>query len=176
MCGILAVIGDYRYKEIPEALIERGRDDNGIYQDDNVQLMQTRLQITGKDKIDLPFQYGDWVLLYNGEVYNYEELNKSFLYEFEFKYDSDFETVLFGFIKYGNDFIKLLDGQFMIFIYNKKTKQYFTFTDEMKIRTAYKVEYKGSTIISSNLRSLPEMKFQEFPCKGYGNVTKAIEL
>jgi len=50
MCGIVAIYGDYRYKEIPNALIERGRDGQGIYQDDYVQLMQTRLEITKCNK------------------------------------------------------------------------------------------------------------------------------
>ena len=56
MCGIIACIGDYRYKEIPQALIERGRDDNGIYEDNQVQLIQTRLEIT-KCKVKLPYQW-----------------------------------------------------------------------------------------------------------------------
>lgn len=176
MCGIISVIGDYRYKEIPQALIERGRDGNGVYEDEHVQLIQTRLQITGNDEMKLPVQTDDWVLLFNGQIYNYKELNKRFLYMYDFKYDSDFETILYGFEKYGNIFIDMLDGQFAIFLYNKKTQQHHFFRDELAIRTVYKLEYQGSTIYSSNLRSLPEIKFNQLPTRGYGNVTNAIEL
>lgn len=176
MCGILAVIGKYRYDKIPEALIERGRAGSGIYEDDHVQLIQTRLQITGNDEIPLPLQWENWVLLFNGQIYNYKQLNEKFLPDNKFLFDSDFETIIQGFPKYGADWINLFDGQFFIFLYNKTTHKYYTFTDELKIRTAYKVQYQDSTIISSNLRSLPEMKFNKFPSRGYGNVTNAIEL
>jgi asparagine synthase (glutamine-hydrolysing) len=173
MCGILAVIGDYRYKEIPQALIERGRDANGIYEDEHVQLIQTRLQITGKDEIKLPLETDNWVLLFNGQIFNYKEINEKFLYDVDFKYDSDFETIIHGFWKYGTDLFKLFEGQYAIFLYNKKTQEHYFFRDELAIRTVYKLEYEGSTIYSSNLRSLPEIKFEKLPTRGYGNVTNA---
>jgi len=176
MCGILAVVGDFRYDKIPDALIERGRDGQGVYEDEHVQLIQTRLQITGNDEMKLPVQTDTWVLLFNGEIYNYKLLNKLYLYMYDFKYDSDFETVLYGFEKYGYSFINMLDGQFAIFLYNKKTQQHHFFRDELAIRTVYKMEYQDSTIYSSNLRSLPAIKFNKFPTRGYGNVTNAIEL
>jgi len=176
MCGILAVVGDYRYKEIPEALIERGPDGSGMYQDDYVQLMQTRLQITGKDEIPLPMETDNWVLLFNGQIYNYRELNHDYLYMYDFKYDSDFETIIYGFEKYGESIIKLFEGQFAIFLYNKITHQHYTFTDHFKIRSMYRAYYEDSIIYSSNLRSLPEIKFHQLPTRGYGNVTNATEL
>ena len=176
MCGILAVVGKYRYKEIPQALIERGRDAQGIYEDEHVQLIQTRLQITGKQEIPLPLEVGNWVLLFNGQIFNYKELNKNFLYNVDFKYDSDFETIIHGFWRYGMDFVKMFEGQYAIFLYNKQTQEHYFFRDELAIRTVYKLEYEDSIIYSSNLRSLPEIKFNKFPTRGYGNVTNAIEL
>ena len=76
MCGIIAVVGKHRYDKVPDSLIDRGVDDHGIYSDDNVQLIQTRLQITGKDVFNLPVQNDRYVILFNGEVYNYIELRK----------------------------------------------------------------------------------------------------
>lgn len=176
MCGILAVFGDYRYKEIPEALLERGPDGHGMYVDDYCQLMQTRLKITGNMDLDLPLEWGNWVLLFNGEIYNYKELNEKYLYDFEFRYDSDFETILYGYSKFGKDFITFLDGQYAIIIYNKATNKHYVHTDQFKIRALYRIEYEGSIIYASNERSLPEMKFNKIPNMGYGNITNATIL
>lgn len=173
MCGILAVVGDYRYNAIPDALLERGPDGHGMYVDDHVQLMQTRLQITGKDEIPLPLETENWVLLYNGEIYNYKILNEKFLSKEKFLYDSDFETIIHGFWRYGQDLINLFDGQYAIFLYNKVTHEHYVFTDPLKMRCLYKLKYQDSVIYSSNERSLPEMKFNKFPTRGYGNLTNA---
>ncbi len=176
MCGIVAVLGDYRYDKIPDSIIERGPDDQGIYEDENAQLIQTRLQITGKDKIPIPLQYENLVLLFNGQIYNYKELNKKYLYMYDFKYDSDFETVLYGYHKYGPDFFTFLDGQYAIFIYNKSTGYHITAFDTFRIRALYYLKYENSLIYSSNERALPEMKFNEIPNTGYGPITNSSIL
>ena len=172
MCGILAVNGDYRFRSIPESIIERGRDGNGIYEDEHVQLIQTRLQITGKDKIVLPIQYNDYVCLSNGEIYNYKEINNS-LSSYEFKYDSDFETVIYAYHYFGKDFYKLLDGQFAILMYNKVTHEIETYFDELRIKGLYYTKYNGSEFWSSNLRGFPSIEFKGIQNTGFGNVSGA---
>ena len=156
MCGILAVIGDYRYKEIPEALIERGRDDQGVYQDDHVQLMQTRLEIT-PCKVKLPFQHKGMVLLFNGEIYNWRELSE------EVGGNNEYEVIINSFIRWGNDLHLHLDGQFYIIIYNPNNpeQKVYHFQDPFKIHTVYYDKFEGSEIYASNLRSLPEIKLKE---------------
>jgi len=157
MCGILAVLGDYRYKDIPEALRERGRDSEGMYQDNYVQLMQTRLHITG-GHIDLPYQQEEFVLLFNGEIYNYREFAHN-------EYKAIVEA-------YKSDRMNKLDGQYAIIIYNKNTHLIDVYLDELRIHSLYKGEYNGSIIYSSNLRSLPKIEFNEIQHRGYGNITK----
>ena len=164
MCGIIACIGDYRYKEIPQALIERGRDDNGIYEDNQVQLIQTRLEIT-KCKVKLPYQWGGYVLLFNGEVYNWKELGG----------ENEYQSILMAFKKYGTNLSYYLDGQFYIIIYEIGGTIYH-FQDNFKIHTVYHIKYKGSDIYSSNIRSLPEIKFKELQHQGFGNITTAKVL
>lgn len=164
MCGILAVIGKYRYKKIPEALIERGRDDNGIYENENVQLIQTRLRITG-EKISLPYQTKRYVLLFNGEIYNHRNYDKN-----------EYAAIIKAYEQHGSKLNKKLDGQFFILIYDKKSKDIRMFNDEYSIQGAYIIKHKGNTIISSNLRSLPEIKFKQKQERGYGNVSVATVL
>jgi asparagine synthase (glutamine-hydrolysing) len=173
VCGILAVIGnEFRYEEVPNSIIDRGIDSHGVYVDTDVQLIQTRLQITGKDNIVLPLQYQQYVLLYNGEIYNYKEVNKH-LTEFEFKYDSDFETVLFSYIKWGNKCTEMLDGQYAFLVWDKDNKQEHVFVDPFKIRTLYYQEKDDCRIYSSNLSSMPDIIFDKTHATGFGNVTNS---
>lgn len=172
MCGILAIVGKHKYDSIPRGLTERGIDDSGIYKEDGVQLIQTRLQITGFNRTDLPLRYDKYVLLFNGEIYNYLELNKE-LSEFEFKYDSDFETILYSYIKWGDSFIDRLDGQYAIFIWNIETKEHKIFIDPFKIKSLYSIDYDNSVIYSSNIRSLKGITFDKLNITGYGNVSNA---
>jgi asparagine synthase (glutamine-hydrolysing) len=165
MCGIICVVGKYRYKEIPKALIERGRDDNGIYEDEYVQLIQTRLEITKCD-VQLPYQDDRYVLLFNGEVYNWAEFGGA----------NEYESILKGVRKYGKDLGKYLDGQFYIIVYDKHNQKFFSFQDQFKIHVVYHTNYKGSDIHASNLRSLPQIEFNEIQHQGFGNITTAAVL
>jgi asparagine synthase (glutamine-hydrolysing) len=158
MCGIIAVIGKYRYKEIPAALIERGRDDNGIFENEYVQLIQTRLHITG-DKQELPYQTDKYVLLFNGEIYNYKDFS-----------DNEYQSILNA---HEEGKLKDLDGQFAIIIYNKETNKITVSLDNLRINSLMYVSTEESIIIASNQRSLPNIEIGNINQKGYGNVSNA---
>ena len=164
MCGILAVFGDYRYKEIPLALVERGRDSQGVYQDEHCQLIQTRLEITPCD-IELPYKQDGYVLLFNGEVYNWQEFG-----------GNEYEAIVNAFKRFGTDLHNHLDGQFRIIIYNTTTRERHHFKDDFSIHALYYIRHKGNDIYASNLRSLPMAEFKQTQPRGYGNVTTATVL
>lgn len=165
MCGILAVIGKHRYKEIPQALIERGRDSQGIYENEHVQLIQTRLEITKCD-IELPYQNDRYVLLFNGEIFNWQELGGS----------NEYESILKAYSTDKDKLREVLDGQYFILIYDKETNRISIFNDEFKINAAYYTYYDESMIISSNIASLPVINYNKFSKKGYGNISTAKVL
>jgi asparagine synthase (glutamine-hydrolysing) len=162
MCGIICVVGKYRYKEIPKALIERGRDDNGIYEDEYVQLIQTRLEITKCD-VQLPYQDDRYVLLFNGEVYNWAEFGGA----------NEYESIIEAFC---SDKMDQLDGQFYIIIYDKFNNTLHHYQDDFKIHTVYNTNYHHSEIYASNLRSLPQIEFNKIQHQGFGNITTAAVL
>jgi len=162
MCGILASFGGYKYKDIPSALIERGRDSQGIYQDDYAQLIQTRLEITPCN-IELPFKRNDKVLLFNGEVYNWKEFGGA----------NEFESILIAFERYGDNLVEHLDGQFYIIIYDTNKKLHYHFHDPFNIHCVYHLRHEFSDVYSSNIRSLPKIKFNKLQHQGFGNITTA---
>ena len=61
-----------------------------------------------------------FILIYNGEIYNYKYLKNKFLSDYEFKSSSDTEVLLAGLIKYGYKFLENCNGIFTFaFMINK---------------------------------------------------------
>ena len=73
---------------------------------------------------------------------------------------------------YENARMNELDGQYAIIIYNKESLGINWFRDEFRIHELYEYEDENNLIIASNLRSLPEIEFNELQHRGYGNVAK----
>ena len=163
MCGILGQVttGGISRPSFEERLLKldhRGPDDYGIYSDDYVSLGQTRLSI-----IDLSLEghqpmvslCGNFVIVFNGEVYNYDNLRKQLIREgVKFKSNSDTEVILNGYIEYKEAIVSKLNGMFSFSIYNKKTRDLFFARDRSGIKPLYL--YKSSTnfSFSSELKAL----------------------
>ena len=64
--------------------------------------------------------FGDYVVVFNGEIYNYIELRKQ--YNLNTQTNSDTEVLLLMYIKYGEKCLDSLNGMFSFIIYNKKSK------------------------------------------------------
>ena len=103
MCGIAGFISDKKtlqdLEQMTVAIKRRGPDDVGTYLQDGVGLGHRRLSI-----IDLsnaghqPMRFKDLVMVFNGEIYNYREIQKELIQEgYEFTTSSDSEVVLKSF-------------------------------------------------------------------------------
>lgn len=179
MCGIAATLGYLKYKGISESLIRRGPDDQGIYQNDHVQLIQTRLQITGKDKLELPMRKNGTFILFNGEIYNHKDLRKRLKYPFE--YDSDYEIVLAAYFQWGAEFVDYIQGQYCIVVYHYKKLEIFR--DRLGIRTCYIGKLNNSWALASDIKTLAkvipvninDINLEMSKVYGYGNITKFKE-
>ena len=122
MCGIAGIwdkagtpVVDGAIDRMQKTLVHRGPDDAGTYSGPGVAFAQTRLSI-----IDLshaasqPFVSSDsrYVLVFNGEIYNYKELRKKYFAEETFQSDSDTEVLLFMLIRFKADALPHLQGMF----------------------------------------------------------------
>ncbi len=82
MCGILGQISNKyidknQFKETLNLIDHRGPDDNGVYFDNNVALGHTRLSIldlSSHGHQPMLSENEEYILIYNGEVYNFEEI------------------------------------------------------------------------------------------------------
>jgi len=120
MCGILGGINIDKnlLKNTLNYLRHRGPDDSGTFFINNIALLHTRLSIQDLTKGKQPFTRSQYVIVYNGEIYNHKKLREK--YSLECFTNSDTETLLALYEALGIDFLNELDGMFAFAIYDKK--------------------------------------------------------
>ena len=114
MCGILGHISKNINKESFKLLLNklghRGPDDSGIFfQNGNIALGQTRLSIidlSADGHQPMISNCGNYVIIFNGEIYNYQEISTDLLKKkYQFNSSTDTEVILNGFIEYGSEIV-----------------------------------------------------------------------
>lgn len=136
MCGIAGFNFRVNDKNILNSLYHRGPDKQSKWSDDTISLFHTRLAIQDINGGHQPFFYQNYVIIFNGEIYNHLELRKE-LIEFDFKTKSDTETLLYLYIKYKEDMFKNIDGMFAFAIYDKNKKTLFLARDRAGKKPLY---------------------------------------
>ncbi|MDE0820345.1 MAG: asparagine synthase (glutamine-hydrolyzing) [Opitutales bacterium] len=150
MCGIAGFIslkgrtldnGEKVLKCMGELIAHRGPDGEGAWMDDSgkVGLAHRRLAI-----IDLspagaqPMKGRDGTLItLNGEIYNYLELQESLRGSWDFSSDSDTETVLAAYERYGEGCVEHLRGMFSFAIWDDRKQRLFCARDRFGIKPFY---------------------------------------
>jgi len=165
MCGILGQIANQpiardKFQKTLLLINHRGPDDNGIYFDNNIAFGHTRLSI-----LDLS-NYGhqpmlsknqNYVLIYNGEIYNFEEIKRELKEKgYKFHSHSDTEVILNGFIEYKEKIVDKLNGMFAFAIYNKINGNVFLARDRSGIKPLYYFKDDRNFTFSSEIKTLKE--------------------
>ena len=115
MCGIAGFI-NYPQGDIEKAkrfLFHRGPDAQTSFSYNNINLVHTRLSVQDIDNGSQPFIIGDYVIVFNGEIYNHLTLRRK-VTAYTFKTQSDTETLLALYIEHGVSSISLCDGMFAL--------------------------------------------------------------
>ncbi|HJO94105.1 MAG TPA: asparagine synthase (glutamine-hydrolyzing) [Victivallales bacterium] len=163
MCGILGHISKNINKESFKLLLNklghRGPDDSGIFfQNGNIALGQTRLSIidlSADGHQPMISNCGNYVIIFNGEIYNYQEISTDLLKKkYQFNSSTDTEVILNGFIEYGSEIVNKLNGMFVFAIYNIKKNELFLARDRSGIKPLYYYDCGESLIFSSEIRVL----------------------
>lgn len=164
MCGIAGYITSDSHSnpgisvESLKASIEyRGRDDSGLWTDEQCAcLFHTRLividLITGhQPMIDVS---GRYVIVFNGEIYNYEELRAEYAnLGANFRTHSDTEIILEGFKLKGENVCRDLNGMFAFAIWDTKDKALFLARDRLGKKPLFWTSVQGVFYFSSSLDS-----------------------
>ena len=133
MCGITGYItrsdkihdtnNDEILDNMLSKMIHRKFDESGKYSHEYINLGMRRLVIIDKDKGSQPMilEQGNYVIIFNGEIFNHQELRENLEKEnIVFRSHSDTEVLLRMFIKYGTECINMIKGMFAFCIYDKK--------------------------------------------------------
>lgn len=143
MCGILGYWGDIDEQAFElafKALAHRGPDGAGQFRHEKLRLTHHRLAIQDvSDRAAQPMlsPSGRFVLVFNGEIYNHLELRRTKLSEVDFKSTSDTETILAGWEKYGQEWIKELNGMFAFALLDKQEHSLFLVRDPNGIKPLF---------------------------------------
>ena len=144
-----------------ETLKKRGPDEEGYYLDKHVALANRRLIVIdpegGKQPMIERFSFGNYVLVYNGQIYNSKELRKTLEENgFTFNSHSDTEVLLKGYIHYGRDIVKHINGIFAFVIFDSNRNELFLARDHFGIKPFYYTIVKDTFIFASELKGLFE--------------------
>ena len=164
MCGIVGIWSNHPVKireklvdKILERQYHRGPDDKNKISINDITLGHNRLAIIDlSSKANQPFisNCGRYILVYNGEVYNYLELKEELKNFYHFKTNSDTEVLLASFIKWGYECVEKFNGMFAFAIYDKEKKELFCARDRIGKKPFIYSEHSTGFYFASELGAL----------------------
>lgn len=146
-------------QQMNSSLAKRGPDEDGYYYSDYVHLAHKRLIVIdpegGKQPMLEHYSYGDYIICYNGQLYNTKEL-KNILIEngFEIKTHSDTEILLKSYIYFGNSVVNYLNGIFAFAIFNTKKEELFIARDHFGVKPFFYTMQNNTFIFASEIKAI----------------------
>lgn len=149
MCGFASIfsLSDHGKTQLPKiydclpGISHRGPDGQKTVIRDSWAMAHARLSIIDlSDASSQPFFSIDqnFVVVYNGELFNYKELRKELNDEgVTFDTNGDVEVLLKMFIRYGESFLQKLQGFFSFVIYNQIENKVFAARDRFGVKPFY---------------------------------------
>ncbi|MDP4267420.1 MAG: asparagine synthase (glutamine-hydrolyzing) [Bacteroidota bacterium] len=170
MCGIT---GFYSFNKsfgkndlllMNNALTYRGPDAEGYYIENNVGIAHRRLSIidlSSNANLPMTSHCGRYVIVYNGEVYNFKEIREKLINTFntQFYTSSDSEVVLEAYARWGTDFINMLNGMFAIAIYDKISGKLLLVRDRLGVKPLFYFFDGKVFAFASELKALFKLKY-----------------
>ena len=161
MCGISGIYSKNNdleniLKKFNESLSKRGPDNSAIFIDskNSFGMGHTRLSIldlSNRGNQPMHDHTGDWVISFNGEIYNHlkirEYLSEKYNKKINWKSNSDTETILIANHILGfENTLKLLEGMFAFALYNKVRNILYLARDRIGEKPLYYYHNEGKFI------------------------------
>lgn len=144
MCGIGGIrafrsggIGEDALRRMAHAALHRGPDEQSVWLEGGVGLAHTRLSIIDLARSHQPMHSvdGNWVVVFNGEIFNYRELRRGL--DYPYQTEGDTETIVAGLVCHGIGFVERLRGQFALAILDRSTGTLHLVRDRLGILPLY---------------------------------------
>jgi asparagine synthase (glutamine-hydrolysing) len=163
MCGIYITNIPFSEEEVKqklELIMYRGPDHTGIDKIDDLTFGHLRLSILDIDvRSHQPMQFEGFTIVFNGEIYNFQEIKKELSdLGYIFNTTGDTEVLLKGYIEWGESIVPKLNGMFAFAIYNASTRKIFCSRDRLGVKPFYYSWKEGKFEICSQLRPISQNK------------------
>jgi asparagine synthase (glutamine-hydrolysing) len=162
MCGITGFFSsnnnfsESNLRSMTQKLYHRGPNAGGYFFDSICGLGHRRLSILDlSEQANQPMHSSNFVIVYNGEVYNFNEIAKDL--QLNLTTSSDSEVILQAFIKKGIDFVHELNGMFALAIYDKQKQELYLLRDRIGIKPLYYFWDGNKFAFASELKSLSQL-------------------
>lgn len=174
-------------KAMCDVMAHRGPDGEGQYTDDGIAFGHRRLSLidleggnqpmvrsTGEHTaritspalasngtpalgVEAAAAKGDFAIVFNGEIYNYQDLRAELEAQgWEFQTHSDTEVLLTGYLAWGEEVLDRLRGMFAFAIWNRQTRELFCARDFFGIKPLYYTVQSGQFIFASEIKCILE--------------------
>jgi len=165
VCGIAGIIcEDERpvdaglVKRMTDIIAHRGPNSEGFYIDRYIGLGNRRLAIVDlSESANQPMKYvgknGEYIIVYNGEIYNYIELREVLKEEgYLFNTHSDTEVILASYDKWGLKCVEKFNGIWAFAIYDKRRNILFLSRDRFGVKPLYYTKIGNKFLFASEIK------------------------
>lgn len=163
MCAIAGLVGIETNDKIAQIMLQtmrrRGPDGQGIYHKGSCMLLHSRLAIIdpegGAQPMRLSWGGENYILTYNGELYNTEELRKELLaLGHTFTGHSDTEVLLHGYAQWKEDVLHRLNGIFAFAVWHEKAEKLFLARDRIGVKPLFYKVHEGGILFASEIKTI----------------------
>ena len=157
ICGMAGMVEEGLLRDMCRMLAHRGPDDEGFYVGEGAALGHRRLAVLDIARGHEPMHNEDrslW-LVFNGEIYNFQELKALLLKKgHQFYTLGDAEVILHLYEEFGERCLEKLRGMFALAIWDEAKRRLFLARDRLGIKPLYYAFLQGKIIFASELKAL----------------------
>lgn len=164
MCGIAGIVNFSEEKvdssdiqKMLEKIRHRGPDAEGLFIRDNVGFGHVRLSIIDLSSAGHQPMFSDdsrYMIIFNGEIYNYIELKAELEHKYTFHTKTDTEVLLASYITWGENCLSKLNGDFAFVIYDIQERIVFGARDRFGIKPFYYHHDEKQFIFASEIKAI----------------------
>lgn len=146
-----------------DTMIHGGPDGRGVFCDKTIALGHCRLSLLDlSDAAAQPMQYKNYVISYNGEIYNFNEIKKELISKSHtFQTQSDTEVILHAFEEWGTKAFSKFNGMFAFALFDQLNNEIYLVRDPNGIKPLYYSVVDKQLIFASETKAFKSFVDEE---------------